>query len=65
QRPPEQPDRRTATLGLSRYPRTLARGLRTSLTTIREADSYYRMFCFQPEYIEKMNSALRQAGLPE
>ncbi|MFK4502365.1 TolB-like protein [Bradyrhizobium japonicum] len=33
--------------------------------TIREADSYYRMFCFQPEYIEKMNSALRQAGLPE
>ncbi|MET4316189.1 hypothetical protein, partial [Bradyrhizobium sp. RT4b] len=34
-RPPEQPDRRTATLGLSRYPRTLARGLRTSLTDYR------------------------------
>ncbi|MEY9470872.1 transposase [Bradyrhizobium yuanmingense] len=35
QRPPEQPDRRTATLGLSHYPRTLARGLRTSLTVER------------------------------
>jgi len=33
--------------------------------TIREADAYYRMFCFQPAYIEKMNGALRQAGLPE
>ena len=33
--------------------------------TIREADAYYRMYCFSPEYIEKMNDALRQAGLPE
>ncbi|MGY3445993.1 MULTISPECIES: tetratricopeptide repeat protein [unclassified Bradyrhizobium] len=33
--------------------------------TIREADSFYRMYCFSPEYIEKMNGALRQAGLPE
>ncbi|MCC8956123.1 hypothetical protein H8B02_22630 [Bradyrhizobium sp. Pear77] len=33
--------------------------------TIREADAYYRMYCFSPEYIEKMNLALRQAGLPE
>lgn len=33
--------------------------------TIREADAWYRMYCFQPEYIERMNGALRQAGLPE
>ena len=33
--------------------------------TIREADAFYRMYCFSPEYIEKMNGALRQAGLPE
>jgi TolB-like protein len=33
--------------------------------TIREADAFYRMFCFQPDYIERMNGALRQAGLPE
>ncbi len=33
--------------------------------TIREADALYRMYCFQPEYIERMNGALRQAGLPE
>ncbi|MBR1206080.1 MULTISPECIES: hypothetical protein [unclassified Bradyrhizobium] len=33
--------------------------------TIREANAYYRMYCFSPEYIEKMNLALRQAGLPE
>jgi len=33
--------------------------------TIREADAFYRMYCFSPEYIEKMNDALRQAGLPE
>jgi hypothetical protein len=33
--------------------------------TIREADAFYRMYCFTPEYIEKMNDALRQAGLPE
>ncbi|MGY4225071.1 TolB-like protein/tetratricopeptide (TPR) repeat protein [Bradyrhizobium sp. USDA 4503] len=33
--------------------------------SIHEADSFYRMYCFQPEYIEKMNGALRQAGLPE
>jgi len=33
--------------------------------TIREADAFYRMYCFQPEFIERMNGALRQAGLPE
>jgi TolB-like protein len=33
--------------------------------TIREADAFYRMYCFQPDYIERMNGALRQAGLPE
>jgi adenylate cyclase len=32
---------------------------------IREADALYRMYCFQPEYIERMNGALRKAGLPE
>jgi TolB-like protein len=33
--------------------------------TIAVADAYYRMFCFSPDYIERMNGALRQAGLPE
>jgi hypothetical protein len=33
--------------------------------TIREADDNYRMFCFHPDYIERMNGALRGAGLPE
>ena len=33
--------------------------------TIREADAFYRVYCFAPEYIERMNGALRQAGLPE
>jgi TolB-like protein len=33
--------------------------------TIHEAAANYRMFCFSPEYIEKMSGALRQAGLPE
>ena len=33
--------------------------------TIREADALYRMYCFQPEYIERMNGSLRKAGLPE
>ncbi|WP_426437449.1 tetratricopeptide repeat protein [Bradyrhizobium genosp. P] len=33
--------------------------------TIREADAVYRMYCFAPDYIERMNGALRQAGLPE
>ena len=33
--------------------------------TIRDADAYYEVFCFQPSYREKMRDALRQAGLPE
>jgi hypothetical protein len=33
--------------------------------TIREADAYYQMFCFQPAFIEKMNGARRKAELPE
>jgi TolB-like protein len=33
--------------------------------TIREANAFYRMYCFQPAFIEKMDGALRQAGLPE
>ena len=33
--------------------------------TIREGDAYYRMYCFSSAYIEKMNGALRQSGLPE
>ncbi|WP_456839595.1 hypothetical protein [Bradyrhizobium sp. USDA 4486] len=32
---------------------------------IREADAYYRMFCFSPEDMEKMSGALKQAGLRE
>jgi tetratricopeptide (TPR) repeat protein len=33
--------------------------------TIREADAFYKMVCFEPAYREKMVGALRQAGLPE
>ena len=33
--------------------------------TIREADSYYSMWCFSPSYREKMRGALRTAGLPQ
>ena len=33
--------------------------------TIREADAFYKLVCFDPAYREKMASALRQAGLPE
>jgi TolB-like protein len=33
--------------------------------TISEANSFYRMYCFPPEFIERMNGGLRQAGLPE
>jgi TolB-like protein/DNA-binding winged helix-turn-helix (wHTH) protein len=33
--------------------------------TIREADTYYRMWCFEPPYRTKMQDALRMAGLPE
>jgi TolB-like protein len=33
--------------------------------TIREADAYYRMWCFAPSYREKMREALRMAGLPQ
>ena len=33
--------------------------------TIREADAYYRMWCFAPSYRERMCAALRLAGLPE
>jgi len=32
--------------------------------TIREADAYYKMWCFEPRYREKMRDALRVAGLP-
>lgn len=50
QRPPEQPDRRTATLGLSQYPRTPARGLRTSLTMQRSPDSICDSLHFVPKH---------------
>jgi hypothetical protein len=33
--------------------------------TIREADAYYRTWCFAPPFREKMQQALRAAGLPE
>jgi TolB-like protein len=33
--------------------------------TVREADAYYKMWCFAPSYREKMRDALRTAGLPE
>ena len=33
--------------------------------TIRDADGYYRMWCFDAAYREKMTGALRKAGLPE
>lgn len=33
--------------------------------TIREADAYYKMWCFAPSYREKMREALRVAKLPE
>lgn len=33
--------------------------------TIREADAFYKLVCFEPAYREKMAGALRQAGLPE
>ena len=32
--------------------------------TIREADAYYKMWCFAPSYRERMQDALRKAGLP-
>ena len=33
--------------------------------TVKEADAYYKMWCFAPSYREKMCDALRIAGLPE
>jgi tetratricopeptide (TPR) repeat protein len=33
--------------------------------TIREADAFYKLVCFDAPYREKMAGALRQAGLPE
>ena len=33
--------------------------------TIREADAFYKMFCFEPSFRENMAGALRKAGLPE
>ena len=33
--------------------------------TIREADAFYKLVCFDTAYREKMAGALRQAGLPE
>jgi tetratricopeptide (TPR) repeat protein len=33
--------------------------------TIREADAYYKAWCFAPPFREKMQQALRAAGLPE
>jgi TolB-like protein len=33
--------------------------------TIREADAFYKLVCFDASYREKMAGALRQAGLPE
>jgi hypothetical protein len=32
--------------------------------TIREADTYYKMWCFEPSFREKMRQALQVAGLP-
>lgn len=32
--------------------------------TIREADAYYKMWCFAPSYRDKMRDALQRAGLP-
>ncbi len=33
--------------------------------TIREADAFYKLVCFDAAYREKMDGALRRAGLPE
>ena len=33
--------------------------------TLREADAFYKLVCFDPAYREKMVGALRRAGLPE
>jgi TolB-like protein/DNA-binding winged helix-turn-helix (wHTH) protein len=33
--------------------------------TVREADAYYKTWCFAPPFREKMRQALRTAGLPE
>jgi hypothetical protein len=33
--------------------------------TIREADAFYKLVCFDAAYREKMVGALRQGGLPE
>ena len=33
--------------------------------TVREADDYYRMWCFPPSYREKMREALHRAELPD
>ncbi len=33
--------------------------------TIREADAYYKTWCFEPSFREKMRDALRTAGLPQ
>jgi TolB-like protein len=33
--------------------------------SIREADAYYKMWCFAPSYRERMCDALRIAGLPD
>ncbi len=33
--------------------------------TIREADAFYKLVCFDAAFREKMDGALRQAGLPE
>jgi adenylate cyclase len=35
------------------------------MMTIREADAFYKLVCFDTAYREKMAGALRQAGLPE
>ena len=32
---------------------------------IRKANAFYKMFCFEPSFREKMVGALRKAGLPE
>ncbi len=33
--------------------------------SVAEADAFYRLFCFEPAFREKMARGLRQAGLPE
>jgi hypothetical protein len=33
--------------------------------TVREADRYYRMWCFDADFRQRMTTALTRAGLPK